>query len=89
MRKIYCELHIFDLHQKVYIIDTATGNKECIAITTLEELPEVINAISDSEKVHKVLLAGNNVFSVTLSEDIVNYAKTHYSWNNIEVEVIK
>lgn len=89
MRKIYCELHIFDLHQRVYIVDTATGNKECIAITTLEELPEVINAISDSEKVHKVLLAGNSVFSATLSEDIVNYAKTHYSWNNIEVEVIK
>ena len=29
MKRIYCELHLFDLHQRVYIVDTETGDKEC------------------------------------------------------------
>ena len=44
MKRIYCELHLFDLHQKVYIIDTETGDKECVAIAPMEELPEVYGA---------------------------------------------
>jgi hypothetical protein len=39
MKRIYCELHLFDLHQKVYVVDTETGNKECVAIAPMEELP--------------------------------------------------
>ena len=50
MKRIYCELHMFDLHQRVYIIDTDTGDKECVAITTMEGLPEVISALSSEKK---------------------------------------
>ena len=89
MRKDYCELHMFDLHQNIYIVDTDTGSKECIAITTMEELPEVISAICDAKKVYKVFLTGNSVYGAAVSEDIVAYSKKHYSWNNIEVEVLK
>lgn len=89
MRKVYCELHMFDLHQNIYIVDTDTGSKECIAITTMEELPEVISAICDAKKVYKVFLTGNSVYGAAVSEDIVAYSKKHYSWNNIEVEVLK
>ena len=89
MKRIYCELHMFDLHQRVYVVDTETGEKECLAITTMEELPEVISAISNEKNVHHVYLAGNSVLSNLVSEDIVAYSKRHYSWNNIIVEVIK
>jgi hypothetical protein len=89
MKKVYCELHMFDLHQNVYIIDTDTGVKDCVAITTMEELPEVISAICDAKKVYKVLLAGNSVYGAAVSEDILAYSNRHYNWNNIEVEVIK
>ena len=89
MKRIYCELHMFDLHQRVYVVDTETGEKECLAITTMEELPEVISAISNEKNVHHVYLAGNSVLSNLVSEDIVAYSKRHYSWNNIIVEVLK
>ena len=89
MKKIYCELHMFDLHQNVYIIDIDTGAKECVAITTLEELPEVISAICDARKVFKVTLAGNSVYGAAVAEDLLAYSKRHYSWNDIEVEVLK
>ena len=89
MKRIYCELHMFDLHQRVYIVDTDTGNKECVAITTMEGLPEVISALSNEKNVHHVYLAGNSVLGNAVSEDITTYSKIHYNWNNIIVEVLK
>ena len=89
MKRIYCELHLFDLHQKVYVVDTETGDKECVAITPMEELPEVISAISNEKSIHHIYLAGNSVLGNAVSEDIVAYSKMNYSWNNIIVEVLK
>lgn len=89
MKRIYCELHLFDLHQTIYMVNPSTGDKEQLAISTMEELPEVISAICDAKQVYKVLLTGNSVLSTAVSEDILTYSKKHYSWNNIEVEVLK
>lgn len=80
---------MFDLHQNIYIVDPSVGSKEQIAITTLEELPEVISAICDAKKVFKVTLAGNSVYGAAVAEDLLSYSKKHYKWNNIEVEVMK
>ena len=89
MKRIYCELHLFDLHQAIYMVDPSTGAKEELAIATMEELPEVISAICDNKQVYKVLLTGNSILSSAVSEDILSYSKKHYGWNNIEVEVLK
>lgn len=89
MKKIYCELHMFDLHQRVYVVDPETGIRECVAITTMEGLPEVISAISNEKKLDKVILSGNSIFGAAVSEDIIAYSKKNYNWNNIEVEVLK
>ena len=89
MKRVYCELHMFDLHQNVYIVDASTGEREAVAITTMEELPEVISAICDAKKVYKVLLTGNSIFGAAVAEDLLAYSKKHYNWNNIEVEVLK
>ena len=89
MKRVYCELHMFDLDQTVYVVDPSTGEKEVVAVATMEGLPEVISAICDAKKIYKVLLTGNSIFGAAVSEDILAYSKRHYSWNNIEVEVLK
>ena len=89
MKREYCEIHMFDLHQNVFIVDASTSVKDHVAITTLEELPEVISAICDAKQVYKVTLTGNSVYGAAVSEDILAYSKKHYNWNNIEVEVLK
>lgn len=89
MKKIYCELHMFDLHQRVYIVDPETGEKECVAITTMEGLPEVISALSSEKHIDHVLLSGNSIFGNAVSEDIVTYTKRNYNWNNVIIEVLK
>ena len=80
---------MFDLHQNIFVVEPETGDKECVAITTMEELPEVISAICDAKKVYSVLLSGNSVYSEAVRQDLLAYSKKHYSWNNIEVEVMK
>lgn len=87
MKKIYCDLHIFDLEQKIYVYDTETGDLECVAIAAIEELPEVINAISAETGIPTVHLGGNLTYAAMVSEDIVAYSKMHYSQNKIFVEV--
>lgn len=89
--KIYCELHLFDLYQKIYTVDPETGAKVCEGQTTLEDLPAAITAIGHEHKLHKVLLTGNSILGKALAEDIIAYGKQHYNWNDhdMEVEVMK
>ena len=89
MKKLYCELHLFNLDQRIYIVDPESGYTEQVAIATMEELPEVLSAISDSKHISKIWLCGNSVFGQAIKEDILSYTKQHYSWNNIEIEVLK
>lgn len=88
MKKVYCDLHIFDLNQKIYVYDTETGNLECVAIATIEELPEVINAVCAETDIPNVHLSGNLSYAHMVSEDILAYAKMNYNHkNNIVIEV--
>lgn len=80
---------MFDLHQNIFVVEPETGDKECVASTTMEELPEVISAICDAKKVYSVLLSGNSVYGEAVRQDLLAYSKKHYNWNNLEVEVLK
>ena len=88
MKKIYCDLHIFDLTQKIYVYDTESGDFECVALATIEEHPEVINAVCAETGIPNVHLGGNLSFAHMVSEDIVAYSKMNYSHkNNLTIEV--
>lgn len=88
MKKIYCDLHIFDLEQKIYVYDTEDGSLECVALSTIEELPAVINAVCAETGIPNVHLGGNLTYAHMVSEDIIAYSKMNYSTKqNIIVEV--
>lgn len=89
MKKIYCELHMFDLNQRIFIVDPETGYKEQVAMVPMEELPEVISAISSEQHINQVLFSGNSIFGEAVSEDVVTYSKLNYNNNEIKVEVLK
>lgn len=89
MKIIYCDIHMFELHQRVYIADTETGKRDCASFATISELPEIISALCKSNDVHKVILSGNSIYCSAVSEDILTYSKNHYNQNEIEVEVVK
>jgi hypothetical protein len=80
---------MFDLNQRIFIVDPETGYKEQVAMAPMEELPEVISAISSEQHINQVLFAGNSVFGKAVSEDVVTYSKLNYNNNEIKVEVLK
>ncbi len=89
MKKIYCELHLFDLNQTIYVVDPDTGSKAAVAMATMEELPEVLTAVSNNRHICDILLSGNSILGAAVAEDVMAYAKIHYGCNNINVEVLK
>lgn len=89
MKKIFCDLHMFDATQQIFIMDTETGSMEHITTTTLEELPEIISAVCFSKDLDEVLLTGNSIYCSAVAEDVVTYSKMNYNSKNIKVEVLK
>lgn len=88
MKKIYCDINMFELDQRVYIVDSDSNIPEAVSITTLEDLPEVINTICNNEQIDTVCLGGCKAYVEELSESILTCAEKKYNQNNIIVEVL-
>ena len=90
MKKIFCNVNMFDLEQLVYIIDDETDGKDVVAMSTIEELPATISALSSEMGIVDVVLSGNIVtYNTLLSDNIIQYSKLNYNQNEIKVEVVK
>lgn len=89
MKKIYCDIHLFDLHQRVYMVDTDHPDASvCIAISTIEELPKNLATLASTKNVSNIVLKGNKEYGKFISTEIKDYALNNYNKNNIEIEVM-
>ena len=89
MKKIFCDLHLFNLEHNVYVIDLDNNSTELITTVSIEELPEIISAVCHSRNIDNILLQGNSIYSSAIAEDIIAYSKINYNKNNLEIEVVK
>lgn len=90
MKKIFCNVNMFDLEQLIYIIDDETNGKDIVSMSTIEELPATISALSSEMGITDVVLSGNIVtYNSLLSDNIIQYSKLNYNQNEIKVEVVK
>ena len=88
MKKIYCELHLFDLNQTIYVIDLETVHQAAIAVATMEELPEVISQLAHEHNIYTVKLAGSGKYSQLIEYGIETTEMKKYNENKIKIEVI-
>lgn len=85
---IYCEPFMFDLHQRIYLIDDDSAITE-VATTTLDELGIAIITMCDKYNVTEVKLRMPlDEFSEALVETIYDTNLALYGKNIINVEVI-
>jgi purine nucleoside phosphorylase len=64
--------------------------KDVVAMSTIEELPATISALSSEMGIADVVLSGNIVtYNTLLSDNIIQYSKLNYNQNEIKVEVVK
>ena len=85
---IYCRFNLFDLHQRIHLM-TETGEAKTIAITTYEELSEVIPEMCKKYGITKVNLFGPEQFTEEMVEQIHTNGINNYGINNLEIEVMK
>lgn len=88
MKKIICNLNLFAMNSPIFILDTDTGNLEHICDSGLLLLPTTLSALSADKQISKVCLSGNKQYGYKIAQDTLEYSKTNYSENNIEIEVI-
>lgn len=89
MKKIFCDIHLFSMNQKIYIVNPEEGKQVHVGTAVLEGLPGTICALSKEYDVKKVILGGNSILGNAIAEDIHAFAKMNYSNDEIEVEVLK
>ena len=85
MTKIFCPFSLFDLHQKVYLVDNSVTREICIS--TMDNLEEDIVKMCVKYDVNRVLLKGNKEYGSAMAEGIHRTGIVYYNTNDIEVEV--
>lgn len=85
MTKIFCHFSLFDLHQKVYLVDGNETREICVS--TLDDLEEDIAKMCIKYGVNRVLLKGNKEYGSAMAEGIHRAGIVYYNIDSIEVEV--
>lgn len=86
MKKIFCNLNLFDQNQQIFIIDDC--GQQHITNTDFENLSEKISSMSNISDINHIVLMGPKTFCSEIANEILTYSKTNYNRNEIEVEII-
>lgn len=86
MKKIFCNLNLFDQNQQVFIIDDC--GQQYITNIDFENLSEKISTMSNISDINHIVLAGPKIFCSKVANEILTYSKINYNRNEIEVEII-
>ena len=65
-----------------------SGAQEFCFSVTLEDMPEAISEYGIKNNINHVILRGNRNMSNVVAQEIVEYSKGKYNFNNMIVEVI-
>ena len=87
-RVIYCDVFLFELHQKVYLLDTETDESKIISICSIENLFEELFSLCNKYQVSNIHLFGNEAYLMPLAEKVIKNNQTQYV-KSINIEVNK
>ena len=85
-KQIICTVSMFDLHQRVKLINE-DGQEKDIAITTLGDLAETITDCAMKYATPNIHLFGYDSYLSNVVKNIKKYALARYSQESIHVEV--
>ena len=88
MKKIvYCNLVLYELHQKIYLADLDKKEEgQVVSLTTTENLSKDILNICNKYQVSNVYLFGNETYLSKVAEEIRTNGQTEYI-KSVNVEV--
>lgn len=88
MKKIiYCNLVLYELHQKIYLADLDKNEEgQVVSLTTAGNLSKEIIYICNKYQISDVYLFGNETYLSKIAEEIRSNGQTEYI-KSINVEV--
>ena len=87
MKKLICSFSMFDLSQKVRLIDTDENVDEIISVTSMETMPSDLSELSHIYNCNNIHLIGLESVANVLAQEICETSIKNYSNNNINIEV--
>lgn len=86
MQELFCPINTFTLKQKIYKIDTETGEKELVTLCDLVKLPEVLEAIMEEQQIYTLHFNGDEHYISAIGEKIETNFNLKYNNNNLIVK---
>ena len=88
MKEIVCDLDPFIYHQKIYLVDTDTGETKLLGTYTYDEIKDinVIMAIAAKEQVFNFHLFGDTNFIQNIGDELTKQNPLDYSIQEISVK---
>ena len=90
MKKIFCDINLFDIEQKIFLIDTEHPSLDvALGFSNITNLAKKISAINEQSAVNDILLVGNKELCQPIVEEILIHSKTEYNKEDIKIQVIQ
>lgn len=87
--KLICFIDLFNENARIYSWSEADDTQTFLSRTPVATLSENLATISNISGVNHITLIGAPVFAEALVPEIIEYAKTRYSNNELIVEVMQ
>lgn len=82
-----CNFALFDLHQRIYLIDADNQEQKEVGISSMENLAFTLAELCNKYSCNHIHLFGNGNYGMNLAEDINHYALNKYGMRDIIIEV--
>lgn len=76
MKEIICNFNLYDLHQKIYMIDKENSHIKELAVTTIENFPQDIIDACRREDVYDIHLYGSKDYAEGIKQSILTMANS-------------
>ena len=90
MKKIFCDINLFDIEQKIFLIDTLQPSLDVVlGFSDIKDLGKKISAINAQSAINDILLVGNEKLCQPIVEEILAHSKMEYNKEDIKIQIIK
>ena len=83
-----CIFDLFDVNQKVHLVDPEAKQVVQVAEVPVADLTKALAHLAHTYSVNNIKLYGCKSYGEIFPNAILEYLKTDYNKNNVEIEVI-
>ena len=88
MKHLMCIFDLFDINQKIHLMDPEAKQAVQVAAVPVADLPKALAQMAHIYDVNNIKLYGCKSYGEIFPNTILEYLKTDYNKNNVEIEVI-